>query len=130
MFIRWQKKGARQYAHLEERKRVGGKVVTNYIKYLGASPREKLTDLLIDGVITQGEYDKLTAGLPELTKAEPPPVGVVEQLKAELDKLNEQSIMAEFPDLGSHVAHIDGVRYILGKLDAIKAKFPDVWEGK
>lgn len=127
-FIRWQKKGNRKYAHLEGRKRVGGKVVTNYIAYLGADPRGKLIDLLIDGVITQEEYDKLSKGLPEPPKAEEKPPGLVEQLKAELNQLNERDIMAEFPDLSSHVAHVDGVRYMLKKLEAVKTKFPEVWE--
>jgi len=131
MFIRWQKKGARQYAHLEERKRVGGKVVTNYIKYLGVEPREKLLDLLIDDVITQKEYEKLIAGLPaEPLKAEPPKLSAIEQLKTELDNLTEKSIMTEFYHLSDYVNHIDGVRYMLKRLDLIKSKFPEIWNDK
>ncbi|MCL2338206.1 MAG: hypothetical protein FWC60_12410 [Firmicutes bacterium] len=125
MFIRWQGSGARQYAHLEERKRVGGKVVTKYVKYLGVEPRAKLLDLLIDGVISQGDYERLTAGLPEPVK--PEPLTILEQLKAELDRLTERGIMSEFTQLSDYTSRIDGVRYVLAKLEGIKAKFPEVW---
>lgn len=149
MFIRWQKKGNKKYGHLEERKRVGGKVVTHYISYIGIVEKApgKLFDLMESGVIDEGQYTSLYAGLPEPDKgaglgpgqgqssesgsssmlgpgARP---GTLEALKAELDTWTEGSIMKEFPDLSSHMAHQDGVRHMLKKLEGIKGKFPEVW---
>lgn len=131
MFIRWQKKGNRKYGHLEERKRVGGKVVTHYISYLGTAEKAPgmLAALVNSGTITPGQYDALQAKLPA-PEAAPGRSGeekILAALKAELDALTEDKIMAGFPHMSAHFAHLDGVRHMLGKLEGIKRKFPEVW---
>lgn len=129
MFIRWQKKGNNKYGHLEERKRVEGKVVTHYVAYLGTTEKApgRLFNLREAGVIDTDQYASLCAALPEAEKGPGPGPDILEALKAELDTLTEVSIMKEFPHMSAHFAHLDGVRHMLKKLEGIKGKFPEVW---
>ncbi len=128
MFIRWKKRGNRKYAYLEDRKRVGGRVVTKSIAYLGARPKDKLEELVNQGTIQEEDYNKVILSL--MDSDESPvvrPEDRLNELKKALDIFTERSIMSEFKDMSSHMAHIDGVRYVLSKIDVIKQQFPDLW---
>jgi len=131
MFIRWKKRGNRKYAYLEDRKRIDGRVVTKSIAYLGVKPKGKLADLVNQGKIQEEDYDKLILSLADSDEA-----AVIksrdrlDELKKALDMLTEKSIMSEFHDFSSHMAHVDGVRYVLRKIDMIKQQFPDLWPGE
>lgn len=126
MFIRWKRRGDRKYAYLENRMRTGGRVVTKSIAYLGVNPKTKLAELLNIGVIRQKDYKRLVENLPD-EPAEIKPEDQLVRLKIALDMLTEKSIMAEFHDFSSHMAHVDGVRYVLKKIDEIKRLFPELW---
>lgn len=129
MFIRWQKKGNKKYGHLEERKRVEGKVVTHYISYIGAVEKtpQKLLNLLETGVIDTEQYNTLCSSIPKPEIQESVP-DLVSSIKAEIDALTEDAIMKEFPHMSAHFAHLDGVRYMLKKIENIKRKYPEIWE--
>lgn len=141
MFIRWKKQGNKKYATLEERHLKDGKVKTKLVAYLGAHPQARLAALVEAGTITHEEHDRLAAKLPEIPEfpeppkppklPELPPASVernqadilLKKLMAELDGLTERDIMKEFPDLSSHMAHVDGVKYMLKKLEVIKERY-------
>lgn len=143
MFIRWKKQGSKKYATLEERHYKDGKVKTKLVAYLGSHPqaKDRLAALVEAGTITQEEHDRLVNKLPEIPELPIlPPASpeegqgqegqqkgqaglLLKDLMADLDGLTERDIMKEFPDLSSHMAHVDGVRYVLKKLEAIKERY-------
>ncbi|MHB8157246.1 MAG: hypothetical protein ACYDEQ_07625 [Desulfocucumaceae bacterium] len=139
MFIRWKKQGNAKYATLEERHYKDGKVKTKLVAYLGAHPQARLAALVEAGTITHEDHDRLVNKLPEIPKLPPasPEEGkgqegqgqerqtglLLKELMADLDKLTERDIMKEFPNMSSHMAHVDGVKYMLKKLEAIRERY-------
>lgn len=118
MFVRWLKKGNKRYATLEERFYEAGKVKSKSIAYLGKYPVAKLAELAEAGTISREDYERLKAKLPP-----DPPKDPLHDLLKDLDGLTERAIMAEIPDLSTYMNNIDGVRRVLGKLEAIKGKY-------